>query len=158
MSTTQLEAEVDRITFRNDDNGWTVSKMRCQSDGAVITVTGSFPVINPGQSFQLFGYWTKHPHYGEQFRADRVVPTRPTSPKAILKFLSSGLIEGIGPKTAEKIVKHFGGRTLDILDNDINQLLKVPSIGRKKLGAVIESWNKNKAVHDVMIFLNTYGI
>jgi len=155
---TQLDAEVSRVTFRNDDNGWTVAKVIASDSGQDVTVTGSFPVINEGQNYQLFGSWSTHPHYGKQFKVNRMVALRPSTREGITKYLSSGIIKGVGQKTAEKITDHFGEKTLDILDHDIDRLLEIESIGRKKLKAIINSWHKDKSANDVMMFLSEHGV
>lgn len=151
-------AEVDRITYRNDDNGWTVLKARILDDQSIVTVTGSLPPCQEGEHLQLMGSWSNHATYGRQFKADRAVPTRPTTRAAILRYLSSGLIKGIGDKTAERIVSHFGLDTFKILDENPGCLLQVPKIGKKKANEIIESWKSQKATADIMMFLTNLGI
>lgn len=154
----QIDVEIQRVTFRNEDNGWTVTKVVQPSTKKSFTATGSFPAITEGQSFQLFGIWTEHPHYGKQFRVNRAVPLRPSTRRAIIRYLASGIIKGIGPKTAERIVDHFGPDTLDILDESPRRLLEVPSIGRKKVEAIVAGWTEDQAANKVMMFLSNHGI
>lgn len=133
-------------------------RARRLDDDEELTATGHFAAIRPGDQFEFIGSWGKHPQYGQQFKIERVVPVRPTTGPAIEKYLSSGLIKGIGPKTAAIIVRHFGESTLDILDLDPKRLIEVPSIGSKKAEAIMESWGEQRGVADVMMFLNTHSI
>ena len=154
----QMHAEVERVTFRNEDNGWTVLKVRNVDDHSLVTVTGSLPPIQEGEHLQLVGSWSSHSTYGRQFKADRAVPMRPSTRAAILRYLSSGIIKGIGDKTAERIVTHFGLETFKILDENPGCLLQVPRISKKKAAEIIESWKAQKSIADVMMFLNNHGI
>ena len=154
----QIRAEVDRVSYRNEENGWTVLKARVQGREDLVTATGHFAAIRPGDLYEMFGTWGKHPQYGAQFKVDRIVPIRPKSAAAIERYLSSGLIKGIGPKTASRIVEHFGDDTLDILDASPQRLMEIPSIGGKKAEAILASWGEQRSVADVMLFLNTHGI
>jgi exodeoxyribonuclease V alpha subunit len=154
----QIQAEVQRITFRNDENGWTVLKVRNIDDHNLVTVTGCLPPLQEGEHVQLVGSWSSHQTYGRQFKAERAVPIRPTTRAAILRYLSSGIIKGIGEKTATRIVEHFGLDTFKVLDENPGCLLQVPKLGRKKASEIIESWKAQKSIADVMMFLNTHGI
>lgn len=155
---TQIRAEIERVTFHSEDNGWTVLKARSLSDDSLVTATGHFAAIRAGDQYEMFGTWGRHPSFGPQFKIDRVVPIRPTSAAAIERYLSSGLIKGIGPKTASRIVEHFGEKTLAILDQSPERLREVESIGDKKVKDIIASWDEQRQVADVMMFLNTHGI
>jgi exodeoxyribonuclease V alpha subunit len=154
----QMHAEVERVTFRNDDNGWTVLKVRNADDQSLVTVTGSLPPIQEGEHLQLVGTWSSHATYGRQFKAERAVPMRPSTRAAILRYLSSGIIKGIGDKTAERIVSHFGLETFKILDENPGCLIQVPRISKKKATEIIESWKAQRSIADVMMFLNNHGI
>lgn len=154
----QIHAEIDRITYRNEENGWTVLKVRNLSDQSIVTVTGSLPPCREGEHLQLVGSWSSHSTYGRQFKADRAVPVRPSTRAAILRYLSSGIIKGIGEKTAERIVDHFGLETFKILDENPGCLTQVPKIGKKKSQEIIESWKAQKSIADVMMFLTNHGI
>jgi exodeoxyribonuclease V alpha subunit len=154
----QLRAEIDRVSYRNEENGWTVVRAKNCDDDSVFVATGHFAAVHPGEQFELIGSWGKHAQYGMQFRIDRMVPVRPTGEPAIERYLASGLIKGIGPKTAHLIVKQFGERTLEILDANPKRLLEVPSVGAKKAEAIIGSWSEQRGVADVMMFLNTHGV
>jgi exodeoxyribonuclease V alpha subunit len=154
----QFHGEVDRISYRNDESGWTVMKVRHMETGELITVTGEFVSFQEGEHLQLVGTWTKHATFGKQFKAHRALPTRPTTKLGIVRYLSSGMIKGIGEKTAQRIVEHFGVDTFKILDENPGCLLQVPTLKKKKAKEIIESWKAQKAVADVMMFLMNYGI
>ena len=154
----QIQAQVQRITYRNEENSWTVLKAINQDDQSLITVTGQLGPVQEGEYFQLIGVWSSHATYGRQFKAERAVPTRPQSRAAILRYLSSGIIKGIGEKTASRIVEHFGLETFKILDDNPGCLLQVPKLGKKKTAEIIESWRAQKSISDVMMFLNNHGI
>jgi exodeoxyribonuclease V alpha subunit len=154
----ELTVEIDRVSFRNDDNGWTVLKATNMHNLEALTATGYLPEVCAGQRMQILGKWQQHKTYGPQFLIERSTFIRPQTTDAILKFLSSGAVHGIGPKTAEKMIKAFGVQTLDVLDNEPERLLKLKSIGRKKAQAIIDTWHENRTINDVMIFLQTHGI
>ena len=154
----QMHAEVERVTYRNDENGWTVLKVRNVDDHSLVTVTGSLPPVQDGEHLQLVGTWSSHSTYGRQFKALRAVPIRPSTRAAILRYLSSGIIKGIGDKTAERIVAHFGLDTFKILDENPGCVLQVPKVGKKKASEIIESWKAQRSIADVMMFLNNHGI
>ena len=154
----QFRAEVEHVSYRNEENGWTVLRARRIDSEQVLTATGHFAAVRPGDQFEFIGNWGKHPQYGPQFKLERVVPVRPNTGAAIEKYLASGQIKGIGPKTAAIIVKHFGENTLDILDQNPKRLLEVPSIGAKKADVIMESWGQQRGVAEVMMFLNTHNI
>lgn len=158
QSIVQIHGDIERVTYRNDENGWTVAKVRVPPHPELVTVTGSFTTIHEGLGFEMFGRWSDHPHYGKQFKAERSVILKPKSKKAIKKYLGSGAVAGIGPKTADKIVDHFGVDTLDIFETSIKRLIEVPGLGKKKRAAIIESWEKNKALHEVNAFMSSHGI
>ena len=156
--TDQVCVEIHRVTYANADNGFTVLKAKEQDSGREFTATGHFAGVNAGEHFEFFGEWTSHPKFGKQFKIDRAVPLRPRSRHAIEKYLASGRIPGIGPKTATKIVEQFGERTLDILDTAPERLAEVESIGHKKVKAIVAAWADERAVADVMVFLSEHGI
>ncbi len=132
--------------------------MRNCADQMQVTATGFFAAVHPGAQFEFVGNWSRHPQYGLQFKIDRMVPVRPDTAEALERYLASGLIKGIGPKTANKIVAKFGSNTLQVLDHEPQRLGEIPSIGAKKRLQIIESWREQKSVADVMLFLSTHGI
>lgn len=154
----QLRAEIERVSYRNDETGWTVLRAKDCTNSEQFTVTGCFLSANPGEIFEMFGAWSKHPQYGEQFKVERSVPLRPTTDDGIIRYLGSGLVKGIGEKTAQKIVGAFGGETFDVLDHEPEKLIRAKILGKKKALAVITAWQGQKSSRDVLLFLNTHGI
>ncbi len=149
---------MDRISYRNEENGWTVLRAKNQLDASIFTATGHFAAIHVGGQFEFFGTWGRHATYGPQFKVERSVPIRPSTAPAIEKYLASGLIKGIGPKTASRIVEHFGDTTLDVLDANPGRLAEVTGLGKKKADVIKASWKEQRGVADVMMFLNTHGV
>ena len=155
-----IRVEIERITYRNQENGWTVLKGAYPDSKSeeLVTVTGHFTSARPGEQFELMGQWTSHPKFGKQFKVSQSMPIRPSDSEAIIKYLSSGLIKGIGPKTAEKIVAAFGDETLEILDRNPDRLLEVHSIGKSKGATIIEAWKEQAGISDIMLFLSQHDI
>jgi exodeoxyribonuclease V alpha subunit len=149
---------VERITFHNEQNGWTVLRFQTVGYGEPVTVTGNFSAISPGESLRLTGCWTTHPQYGEQFKATDYQVTRPATIAGIQKYLGSGLIKGVGPVTARRIVEHFREETLDIIENDIARLVEVRGVSRKRIELIQKTWAEQRAIKDVMIFLQSHGV
>lgn len=158
-SSIRLSGIVERVTFHNLENGWSVLKVSPFNDPhKLATVVIHQAKVFAGSSMEFWGVWTHHPKHGEQFKADQAIEKKPASAGAMEKYLGSGLIRGVGPKTAVKIVKFFKERTLDIFEKNIDELLNVPGIAEKKLLDIKTSWQEHKAIRDVMIFLQGYGI
>lgn len=148
----EITGEVDAITYRNEENGWSVVKFRLES-GYLTTVTGQFASLRLGEYFQLKGNWSDHKVHGRQFKATLASPYVPESGDAMVKYLSSGLVKGLGKKTAEKIVAHFKEKTLEILDNSPEKLVDVPSIGKAKAKTIIKGWQKTQQFREAELFL-----
>ncbi|MCC6893307.1 MAG: ATP-dependent RecD-like DNA helicase [Anaerolineae bacterium] len=161
-----LIGTVERITYYNEENGYTVLKMMPEKkpgnnaaarDGTV-AVVGSMPERAPGESVEFSGAWFNDPKWGMQFRAEQVRPVPPSTTEGLVNYLSSGIVPGIGPITAERIVKHFGLKTLTILDNDPDRIDEVPGLKTSLAKALIKAWAENQSVRQTMIFLQGYGI
>jgi exodeoxyribonuclease V alpha subunit len=153
-----LTGSVERVTFHNEQNGWTVMRLLVSGYAEPVTVTGSFSTISPGESLRLNGWWTTHPQYGDQFKATEYQVLRPATIAGIQKYLGSGLIKGIGPVTARRIVDHFGDETLDIIENDILRLSEVRGISAKRITLIQKTWQEQRAIKDVMIFLQAHQV
>lgn len=155
----RLTGTVARITYHNADNGWTVLRLEPEGMfGEPQTVTVHQTKVFAGATMEFYGKWTSHPQYGRQFKADRALEKKPASAAALEKYLGSGLIKGIGPKTAKRIVAHFGENTLDTFEHHAEQLLEVPGIAAKKLRTIREAWDEHRMIRDVMIFLQGHHI
>ncbi|MFC1503941.1 ATP-dependent RecD-like DNA helicase [Spirochaetota bacterium] len=157
--TIELEGQVENITYSNDENGFTIAKIKQESgDNAVITAVGTMPSIIAGESIIMKGEWSNHPKYGRQFKVFEFKSTVPATMTGIKKYLSSGLMNGIGEVMADRIVKKFKEKTIDILENDIKRISEVNGIGKKRADLIKKSWDAQKEIRNVMIFLQSYGI
>ncbi|WP_319547731.1 AAA family ATPase [Desulfogranum marinum] len=155
----KLKGVVERITYHNESNGWSVLKVSpFQAYGELVTVTVHQTRVFAGATMAFTGAWTLHPRFGKQFKAAFATELKPATTSAVEKYLGSGLIKGVGPKTAKRIVRHFGENTLEVFENNIEQLVNVPGIAAKKLASIEKAWTEHKAIRDVMMFLQSYGI
>ena len=154
----EVRGQVERITYCNEENGYTIAKMRIQGRGDLVTVVGTFFSIMPGEVLKLKGQWSSHPRYGEQFKMSAYESLVPATAKGIEKYLGSGMIRGIGPVMAKRLVGHFGVETLDIIDHAIEKLLEVSGIGEKRVDMIRSAWDEQKEVRDVMVFLQGNGV
>lgn len=152
----QIQGTVDDIVFQNEENGYVVA--RIYEKGDLTTIVGCIPYITEGQKLKLTGEWVKHPQFGQQFKVESCEELLPTSTAGIEKYLASGIIAGIGPVTAKKIVEKFGEETLDVLENHIERLREIEGIGEKKIQTIFDSYIKQREVKNIMIFLQNYGV
>ena len=149
---------IERITFHSSESGYTVARLNTGNVKQLITVVGSFANIQAGQTLQLQGTWTEHPQYGSQFQVVSYKETKPATLTGIEKYLGSGLIKGVGPVTAKRIVKHFGLETLEIIEHQIERLSEVPGIADKRIQMISATWAEQKSIKEVMIFLQGHGV
>ncbi|MDY0256696.1 ATP-dependent RecD-like DNA helicase [Gudongella oleilytica] len=152
----EIQGIVEDIIFRNESNGYTVGKLYT-SDGS-ITIVGIAPFLHKDEAVSLEGEWSYHSRFGEQFQFDTLKSIMPTTTKGIENYLSSGLIPHIGPKTAKKIVEHFGPEALDIIQYNPQRLLEIEGIGEKKLRRIMESYDDQREMRDVMVALQNYSL
>ncbi|MCF8144137.1 MAG: ATP-dependent RecD-like DNA helicase [Deltaproteobacteria bacterium] len=153
-----LEGQIERITYTNEENGYTIARLSVYGRRDLVTVVGNLMAPMPGEVVRLKGEWSIHARYGEQFKITHCQTTVPASVQGIQKYLGSGLIKGIGPVMAKRIVKKFGGRTLDIIETDIQQLTQVEGIGEKRIAMIWKAWEDQKEIRDVMLFLQGHGV
>ena len=166
-----LSGSVERITFYNPENGYTVLRLRPEhqngmhavpksslsSDG-LITVVGNLPEVSPGEFLKLQGQWSRHPTHGSQFKAEVCEQSLPATLAGIQGYLGSGMIKGIGPKLAERIVAKFKEDTFNVIENTPRQLLEVPGIGMDRTGKITKAWQEQKHVKEIMVFLHSHGV
>ena len=152
-----LAGVVERITFFNPENGYSVIRLQ-PARGELVTVVGNLPEVTPGESLRLRGLWTSHTDYGRQFKAEQCEQVLPATVDGIRRYLGSGLIKGVGPRTAEKIVGQFGAETLTVIDADPQRLREVPDIGPKRYALIREAWEAQKHIKEVMVFLQGHGV
>ena len=154
-----LTGIIERVTFFNEQSGWSVLKVApFQHPADLITVTIHQAKVFAGATVEFQGEWTEHAQYGTQFKANAYYEKKPASAAALEKYLGSGLIYGVGPKTAKKIVSHFQKDTLDIFEHDIERLTDVRGIARKKLEMISKSWTEHREIRNVMMFLQSHNI
>ncbi len=154
-----LKGVVDRVTFHNPDNGWSILKvLPFDNFNNRETVVVHQTKVFAGATMEFIGAWTFHPKFGRQFKADQAKETKPATASALEKYIGSGLIKGVGPKTAKKIVSHFKDQTLDVFENNMDRLIEVPGIAKKKLSMISDAWAEHRAIRDVMMFLQSHGI
>jgi exodeoxyribonuclease V alpha subunit len=160
-----LEGIVERITYYNEENGYTVLRLKPRGragpllpDQGLVTVVGNLPEITPGESLKLRGQWAAHKNYGRQFKAETCEQVRPATIEGIRKYLGSGLIKGVGPVTAERIVKKYGTDTLDVLDHRPERIREVLGVGPKRAASIAQAWADQKIIKQVMLFLQSHGV
>ncbi|MBG1270786.1 SF1B family DNA helicase RecD2, partial [Nostoc sp. WHI] len=149
---------VERLTFYSAESGYTVARLTRPRSTELTTIVGSFANIQPGQTLQLIGFWRDHPQFGPQFQVINYQETKPATLTGIEKYLGSGLIKGVGPVTAKRIVAHFGLETLDIIENQIERLVEVQGIAKKRITLIKNAWSTQKAIKEVMVFLQGHGV
>jgi exodeoxyribonuclease V alpha subunit len=155
----RLTGIVERITYHNPENGWTVLKVAPFRDpGRLVAVVIHQVKVFAGATMEFRGSYTHHPKHGEQFKAVHALEKKPATAAALEKYIGSGLIKGVGPAIAKRIVHHFKERTLEVFESKMEELLAVPGIANKKLETIRTSWESHRAIRDVMIFLQGYGI
>ncbi len=153
-----LDGQIERITYSNKENGFTIARVKVQGTPSLVTVVGNMIDPMPGEILKMKGEWRNHPAYGEQFRIIEYKTSVPVSIQGICKYLGSGLIKGIGPIMAERITASFGEKTLNILEENIERLTEVDGIGLKRLQIISNAWNDQKEIRDVMLFLQSHGV
>ena len=155
----KLQGIVQRVTYHNSVTGWSVLRVQSyKNPGEQLTVTVHQTKVFAGATMEFHGAWSIHPQYGRQFKAVEAIEKKPASAAALEKYLGSGLIKGVGPKTASKIVHHFKGDTLHIFEQEIERLTEVDGIARKKLEMIEKAWREHRMIREVMIFLQGHGI
>ncbi|MDO5456216.1 MAG: ATP-dependent RecD-like DNA helicase, partial [Eubacteriales bacterium] len=153
-----LRCVVERITYQNTENGYSVIKCRAKGYQDLVTVVGSMPDVHVGSVLNLGGSWRIDARYGRQFSMETFEETLPATVYGIEKYLGSGLIKGIGPGFAGKIVRQFGADTLNVIEEDPDRLLEVRGIGRVRVERVKKSWQEQKEIKNIMLFLQEHDV
>ncbi|MER8231869.1 ATP-dependent RecD-like DNA helicase [Streptomyces sp. NPDC101490] len=154
-----LEGVLERITYANEENGYTVARVDTgRGAGDLLTVVGSLLGAQPGESLRMEGRWGSHPQYGKQFTVDNYTTVLPATIQGIRRYLGSGLVKGIGPVFADRITQHFGLDTLDVLEEAPARLIEVPGLGPKRTKNITAAWEEQKAIKEVMVFLQGVGV
>jgi exodeoxyribonuclease V alpha subunit len=154
-----LEAVLERITYANEETGYTIARVATGRSGTdLLTVVGSLLGVQPGESLRLVGRWGSHPRYRRQFEVHSFTTVLPATVQGIERYLGSGLIKGIGPKMAGRIVGHFGADTLRVIEEEPGRLVEVPGLGPKRTAMIGAAWEEQKAIKEVMVFLQGVGV
>ncbi len=154
-----LEAVLERITYANEETGYTVARVATRGGGAdLLTIVGALLGAQPGESLRMQGLWKSHPQYGRQFEVHAYTTVLPATIQGIRRYLGSGLIKGIGPKMAERIVDRFDADTLRIIEEEPGRLIEVPGLGPKRTAMIGRAWEEQKAIKEVMLFLQGVGV
>ncbi|MFG2403973.1 ATP-dependent RecD-like DNA helicase [Streptomyces brevispora] len=154
-----LEGVLERITYANEENGYTVARVDTgRGANDLLTVVGSLLGAQPGESLRMEGRWGSHSQYGKQFTVENYTTILPATIQGIRRYLGSGLIKGIGPVMADRITTHFGVDTLDIIEQQPKRLVEVPGLGPKRTKMIAAAWEEQKAIKEVMVFLQGVGV
>ncbi|GHF36159.1 ATP-dependent RecD-like DNA helicase [Streptomyces mashuensis] len=154
-----VEGVLERITYTNEESGYTVARVDTgRGGGDLLTVVGALLGAQPGESLRMEGRWGSHPQYGRQFLCENYTTVLPATIQGIRRYLGSGLIKGIGPRIADRIVSHFGTDTLDVIEQSPERLIEVPGLGPKRTKSIGAAWEEQKAIKEVMVFLQGVGV
>jgi exodeoxyribonuclease V alpha subunit len=153
-----LRGQIERITYINDENGYTIARIKVQGRRELVTVVGSIVNPTPGEILSMKGEWGNHPTYGEQFKIACCETAVPATVHGIEKYLGSGLVRGIGPVMAKRIVRRFKEETLSVIEKDIERLTAIDGIGVKRIAMIRKAWDEQKEIRAIMIFLQSHGV
>ena len=153
-----LQGILERIVYEHPDTGYTVGRLSARDHSELITVVGNLASLNPGESLLLQGEWVDNARYGRQFQIEKYETILPANVVGLRKYLGSGLIKGIGPKMATRIVQKFGMDTMDIIEHDPEKLARIPGIGRHRVKIIKEAWEAQREIKNVMIFLQSHDV
>ncbi|MGA2445492.1 MAG: ATP-dependent RecD-like DNA helicase [Opitutaceae bacterium] len=153
-----LTGVLERIIFLNEENHYTIAEFRREDTDEKVTIVGPLPGVQCGETLHLHGSWTRHSQHGEQFKVETFTSELPSSVHGIRKYLGSGLVPGIGKVYANKIVDAFGADTFHVLSEESARLRRVPGIGPKRAAAIKKAWEEQRALREIHIFLQTYGV
>jgi exodeoxyribonuclease V alpha subunit len=155
---TKLKGQLERITYENAENGYVVAKLMVYGQSDLVTIVGNIPSLTPGEILSMSGNWISHPKYSQQFQVVFCSCSVPASVAGIKKYIGSGLIRGIGPELAKRIVNAFKEQTLEIIENSPDRLLEIPEIGTKRIRQIAKAWSEQKEIREVMIFLQSHSV
>lgn len=149
---------IERVTFHNEDNGFCVLKVKASGFSDLVTVVGHASMISVGEHITCSGQWSNNANYGQQFKAQFLKATPPTTAEGLERYLASGMIKGVGPIYAKRLVKSFGLDVFDVISSNPEQLKSVEGIGQIRAQKIIKSWQEQKAVREIMLFLHQHGV
>jgi exodeoxyribonuclease V alpha subunit len=155
---TVLEGELERVTYFNAENHYTVAKLKTSKTNSIVTIIGNMSSVKAGQFLKMEGTWEIHPKYGQQFKISSYKETLPATIDGIKKYLKSGIVKGIGPSTADKMVNHFKAEIFEIIEKYPEKLLEIEGIGKAKAALICNAWNYNHAARSLMQLLQNAGV
>ena len=155
---TELTGQIEKITFANDETGFTIARVKVDGRHEPVTVVGTLMAPMPGEILDMRGEWANHPRFGRQFKVREYKTRVPATVYGIRKYLGSGMIKGLGPVMAGRIVDKFGKKTLDIIDRHIQRLAEVEGVGQKRVDMIATAWDAQSEIRDVMLFLQSHGV
>jgi len=153
-----LTGFVERVTFHSADTGWAVLRVKARGHRDLVTVVGHVAAVSPGEHVQASGRWTTHRDHGPRFAAEFLRAVPPTSLEGIERYLGSGLVKGIGPHFARRLVRAFGDAVFDVVEQAPGRLLEVEGIGRRRAARITSAWAEQKAIREIMSFLQSHGV
>jgi exodeoxyribonuclease V alpha subunit len=156
--TVTLTGVVERITYTNPENGYTVARFQASGRFGLVTIVGALAEVHPGARLKVEGRWKTHAKYGEQFEITRYVEEMPATTEGIKRYLGSGLIKGVGPVMAKRIAEKFGPYTLEVIEHDIERLAEVEGIGPKRVKMIAKAWEAQKQIKEIMLFLQSHQV
>jgi len=155
---TDLNGQIERVTFHSEETGYTIARVKVYGQSDLVTIVGNLLAPSPGEVLHMKGQWISHPKFGEQFKVVQYRTAIPASVYGIRKYLGSGLIKGIGPVMAKRIVNRFGEDTLAVIEKNIERLGEVDGIGKKRMKMIRKAWDDQKEIREVMVFLQSHGV
>ncbi|MBW1777439.1 MAG: ATP-dependent RecD-like DNA helicase [Deltaproteobacteria bacterium] len=158
MEPAELSGQIEHVTYADAESGFTIARVKVPGKHDLVTVVGELTSAVPGEVLQMRGRWVHHPKYGEQFRIIESRTETPATVYGIRKYLGSGMIKGIGPVMADRIVERFGKKTLQVIESESARLFEVEGIGKKRIAMIKKSWDDQQEIRDVMIFLQSQGV
>jgi len=157
-STTVIEGDLERITYYNQQTHYTIARLKTSAAARPLTIVGFLGGIQPGEKLKISGCWETHPKYGQQFRVKSYEVTLPATIQGIRKYFKSGIIKGLGPQLADRLVDHFGDKTLQIIEHHSDRLQEIDGIGKSKASLIMDAWNEHHIMRGLVRFLQDMGI
>lgn len=154
----RVTGSVERVSFHNEESGFAVLRVKVKGRREPVTVVGTVPAVNEGEWVDAIGRWQSNPQYGVQLRADELRTTRPETREGLLKYLGSGAIRGVGPTMADRLIKAFGTKVFEVIESNPDNLLQVSGIGPVRRDMLVVSWQEQRAVQEIMVFLHSHGV
>jgi exodeoxyribonuclease V alpha subunit len=157
-ATEEISGVIERVTFHNDESGFCVLRVKARGQREETTVVGSLPSVTAGEWLSAEGWWVRDKEHGLQFKASTMKTVPPTTAEGIERYLGSGLVKGIGPILAKKLVGRFGAEVLAVIENRAAELQSVDGIGPKRRERIAHAWQEAKQVREIMLFLHSHGV